>query len=185
LAATHLSSSLQNSPEDWISFISSLLAGTSSAMANSQSFMVYGLVIAAIGKALPSLGQPGAWKSRQGVEDWLLFGSAVAGFLATSLSSAANNHPEYALWGVIAGMIGKTTYSLVDYATHKGQSDERLEDIISLIIVAIGGIVYYLQASPTHQGVTTATLVVALGIISKALPSLQNKNNVQSPHAVV
>ena len=159
------------SSEDWIAFISSLLSGTSSAIGNNPSFMVYGLVIAAVGKALPSLGQKDGWKH---TEDWLLFGSAVAGFLATSLSGKI----EYAVWGVIFGMISKAIPSLIDAEKNK---NERLEDVISLVIVAIGGIIYYLQTYMLHADSTYATLVIALGIISKALPSLQGKNTQPPP----
>lgn len=159
------------SSEDWIAFISSLLSGTSSAIGSNPSFMIYGMVIAAVGKALPSLGQKDGWKSP---EDWLLFGSAIAGYLATAMSGKT----EYAVWGVIFGMIGKAIPSLIDAEKNKS---ERLEDIISLIIVAIGGIIYYLQTYVWHADPTSATLVVALGIIAKALPSLQGKNTQPPP----
>lgn len=159
------------SSEDWIAFISSLLSGTSSAIGSNPSFMIYGMVIAAVGKALPSLGQKDGWKSP---EDWLLFGSAIAGYLATAMSGKT----EYAVWGVIFGMIGKTIPSLIDAEKNKS---ERLEDIISLIIVAIGGVIYYLQTYVWNADPTSATLVVALGIIAKALPSLQGKNTQPPP----
>lgn len=157
--------------EDWIAFLASIMSGTSSAIGSNPnpSIMIFGLVIAAVGKSLPSLGDWQNLKVYQRVEDVILFISTVAGYLATSLSG----NTQYVIWGIILGMIGKAVPSLINY---KDDPKARVEDVISLIIVAIGGAVYFLQNDPNH-----ATLVLALGIISKALPSLQGKNSQSTP----
>ncbi|MDE1842051.1 MAG: hypothetical protein KGH95_00200 [Thaumarchaeota archaeon] len=161
-----LSDMVNPTREDWIAFLASIMSGTSSAIgANSNpTIVIFGLVIAAIGKSLPSLGD---WKNLavyQRIEDIILFISTVAGYLATSLSG--NTH--YVIWGIILGMIGKAIPSLINY---KDDPKSRVEDVASLVIVAIGGAIYFLQ-----NDTNSATLVLALGIISKALPSLQGKN---------
>lgn len=142
------------------------MSGTSSAIGTNPNptIMIFGLVIAAVGKSLPSLGD---WKNLTGyqrIEDIVLFVSTVAGYLATSFSG--DNH--YVIWGIILGMIGKAIPSLIHY---KDDPKSRVEDVVSLVIVVIGGATFFLQ-----NDTNSTTLVLALGIISKALPSLQGKS---------
>lgn len=188
MAETQLSSSLQNNSEDWIAFLASILSGASSAMGSNPNpaVMMFGLIIASVGKALPSLGQnlqilpslkdPKDLQTRRKIqkeilEDSILFVGAIAGYLATALS---NTHDEkWTVLGVVLGMIGKVIPSLVDAEVRK---NDLFEDAISIIIVAIGGIMYFLQSDPSY-----GTFVLALGILAKALPSLQGKKNVESP----
>ncbi|NHI04022.1 hypothetical protein DYY67_1397 [Candidatus Nitrosotalea sp. TS] len=192
MAETQLSSSLQNNSEDWIAFLASILSGASSAMGSNPnpSVMMFGLIIASVGKALPSLGQnlqilpslkdPKDLQTRRKIqkeilEDSILFVGAIAGYLATALS---NTHDEkWTVLGVVLGMIGKVIPSLADAEVRK---NDLFEDAISIIIVTIGGIMYFLQSDPSY-----GTFVLALGILAKALPSLRGKKNVESPPAAI
>lgn len=190
MAETPLSSSLQNNSEDWIAFLASILSGASSAMGSNSnsSVMMFGLIIASVGKALPSLGQnlqilpslkdPKDLQTRRKIqkeilEDSILFVGAIAGYLATALSNT--HHEKWIVLGVVLGMIGKIIPSLVDAEIRK---NDLFEDAISIIIVTIGGIMYFLQSDPSY-----GTFVLVLGILAKALPSLQGKKNVESSPA--
>ena len=72
--------------------------------------MLYGLVLGAVGKALPSLIQ-----YHKSLEDWLLLVLP----LTTGLVSALSSEPKFAMVGLFFGMIGKSLAS-VDPASATG-----------------------------------------------------------------
>jgi hypothetical protein len=139
--------------EDWILLLSPVLSAGAGSSLNGilpgTSSFVLGVIIAALGKSLVSLGaEP---KSK---EDWWLFVFTFFGILITALTG----NSQYALAGTIIGFAGKSVGTLIHTVA--------LEDILLLVG---SGIAFYGILTGSTNTTNTGLLLLSMG---KALPSL-------------
>ena len=139
--------------EDWILLLSPVLsAGAGSNLSGilpGTSAFALGVVIAALGKSLVSLGADPKCR-----EDWWLFAFTFFGILLTSYTG----NSQYALGGTIIGFAGKSLGTLIHTRT--------LEDILLLIG---SGIAFIGLLSGNTNTTNSGLLLLSMG---KALPSL-------------
>lgn len=111
--------------EDSVSFVSAIfgaLGSTVTQQSNPQT-LLFGLVLSAFAKAVPSLGKN--VRGKETVEDWLLLTAAFAGALAAGIQSNFTFSDPYSqrtlILALCLGLIGKAVPSIIN--GHGGKED--------------------------------------------------------------
>lgn len=146
--------------EDSLSFVSAIFGalGSTVTQENNPRTLLFGLVLAAFAKALPSIGQKPLGKET--IEDWLMLLATFVGALAAGIQSnfsfSTPGSQEILVVGLLLGLLGKTIPSLIG-------NRRSLEDWVPLI-AAIASAIAILPL-----GAQYATIGIFFGFLAKQL----------------
>ena len=157
---------VDNSEFEKSAVLGALGSTMTTSSANSQT-LLWGLLIAAVAKTLPSLkDEPKSW------EDWILLVFAILGAFAVLLeaqSSLRSMYPYLPILLLLIGILGKTLLPLKTGGRKGWKMEDKLTAIIAIIMLAI------LPFAPQY-----ATIGVFFAFLTKTLTSTPTSTSKQS-----